>query len=146
MEYIIGAVVVFFLIYKLSTGGLNRVSNEISVRLGIEERIVSRMISNLEASHAQTFFKYYDSLKEQNTELASRLVFINEMVKSPDIPYLASLAEKFKNGGYDCQYSSSEIYDAVSHLKHIPLEKFQDIEAQYFEITQSQEYKSQLVS
>tara|TARA_R110002072_G_scaffold8486_2_gene43226 strand:- start:21 stop:461 length:441 start_codon:yes stop_codon:yes gene_type:complete len=144
MEYIIGALVVFFLIYKLSTRGLKRVSNEISIRLEIDERTVRRMISNLEASHAQTFFKYYDRLKKQNTELASRLIFINEMVRTPDLPYLASLAKNFKNNGYDCQYSSSQIFDAVSHFKHIPPQNFQDVKAQYFEIMESPEYKSQL--
>jgi hypothetical protein len=66
------------------------------------------------------------------------------MVRTPDLPYLASLAKNFKNNGYDCQYSSSQIFDAVSHFKHIPPQNFQDVKAQYFEIIESPEYKSHL--
>ena len=142
MEYIIGAVVLLFLIYKLSTKDLKRVANEISIRLNVDERIVRKMISNLEANHAKTFFKYYDRLKKQNTELASRLIFINEMIQAPNLSYMAMLAKNFKDNGYDCQCSSSQLYDAVCHFKHIPPENFQAIKAQYFEMIESLEYKA----
>ena len=144
MEYIIGIAVALFLIYKISTRDLKRVTKEISIRLDIDERIVRRMITNLEANHAKTFFKYYDRLKKQNTELASRLIFINEMVQSPNSSYMAALAKNFKDNGYDCQYSSSQIYDAVTHFKHIPPQNFEDIKTHYFEMIEKPEYKSHL--
>jgi hypothetical protein len=102
------------------TRDLKKVEDELIERLGLSRPVIRRMAKNMDKNQARVFYKYYEPLKERNTYLASRIIFINEMIFDSNPTRLGVLANLLSEKGFPPDYSDKELYDAISYLNYSP--------------------------